>query len=150
MEGAEVCVFKQADNVCLGRLLKSRRRGQLEAQARVEFVCDLTHHALKGETTDQEVGGFLVLAYLSQSHGAGTISVRLLNTHCKGELVLADRFRCQHLACLVGCLCAQWDLFCSCHDLFFSLVVLQMLGLVGEKKKKAALYLEKKKKLDAI
>ena len=80
MDGAQVGIFEQADQVGLDRLLQGTDGRALETQIRLEVLSDLTDQALEGEFADQELGGFLVAADFSQSDGTGLIAMGLLDT----------------------------------------------------------------------
>ena len=71
VDGAQVGVLEQTDQVCLAGLLKSHDGGALEAQVGLEVLSDLPHQALEGQLADQQLGGLLVATDLTQSHGAG-------------------------------------------------------------------------------
>ena len=62
MDGAEVGVLEQADEVRLGGLLERHDGGALEAEVGLEVLGDLTDEALEGELADEELGGLLVAA----------------------------------------------------------------------------------------
>ena len=66
MDGAEVCVLKQGDQVCLASLLKSQDGDRLPAEVGLEVLADLAHQALKGNLTDKKLGGLLKFANFSQ------------------------------------------------------------------------------------
>jgi hypothetical protein len=80
MDGSQVGVLEQADQVGLGRLLQGQDGRALEAQVGLEVLGDLSHQALEGQLADQELGGLLVSSDLSKSHSAGSVSVGLLDT----------------------------------------------------------------------
>ena len=77
VDGAQVGVLEQANQVGLGRLLEGEDGGALEAQVRLEVLGDLADQALEGQLADQQLGGLLVLADLTESDGAGSVSVGL-------------------------------------------------------------------------
>jgi hypothetical protein len=80
MDGAQVGVLEEGDKVGLGSLLEGQDGGSLEAQVVLEVLGDLTNQTLEGQLADQEVGGLLVSSDLTESDGAGAVSVRLLDT----------------------------------------------------------------------
>ena len=80
MDGAQVGVLEQADQVSLAGLLQSHDGGALEAQVGLEVLGDLPDQALEGQLADQQLGGLLVAADLSESHGTGTVPVGLLDS----------------------------------------------------------------------
>ena len=85
MDGAEVRVLEDADEVGLGRLLHGHDGGGLEAEVRLEVLSDLADEALEGSLADQEVGRLLVLPDLAKGDGSGTVAVGLLDASCGGR-----------------------------------------------------------------
>ena len=79
MDGAEVGVLEEADEVSLGRLLEGEDGGGLEPEVGLEVLGDLADEALEGELADEELGGLLVLADLAESDGTGPVAVGLLD-----------------------------------------------------------------------
>ncbi len=55
MDGAQVGIFEERDEVCLNGLLKSTDGGRLEAEVRLEVLCDFTDQTLEGELADEEL-----------------------------------------------------------------------------------------------
>ena len=79
VDGAEVGVLKEVDEVCLGGLLEGRDGGGLEAEVGLEVLSNLADEALEGELADEQLGGLLVAADLTESDGAGAEAVGLLD-----------------------------------------------------------------------
>ena len=79
MDGAQVGVLEETNQVCLASFLKCGHGRALKAQIGLEVLRDLAHQALKGQLADEQLGGLLVAADLTESHCARTISVRLLD-----------------------------------------------------------------------
>ena len=79
VDGAEVGVLEEADEVSLGRLLEGEDGGGLEPEVGLEVLGDLADEALEGELADEELGGLLVLADLTESDGTGPVAVGLLD-----------------------------------------------------------------------
>ena len=52
MDGAQVGVFEQADEVSLNGLLERTDGGRLEAKIRLEVLCDFTDETLEREFAD--------------------------------------------------------------------------------------------------
>ena len=69
MDGAQVGVLKQGDEVGLNGLLESTDGGRLEAQVRLEVLGNLTDETLEGQLAGQELSGLLVATDLTQSDG---------------------------------------------------------------------------------
>ena len=97
VDGAEVGVLEQADEVGLGRLLEGHDRGGLEAEVRLEVLGDLTHEALEGQLAQEELGRLLVATDLAERDGAGPVAVGLLHT-AGGGRGLAGRLGGERLA----------------------------------------------------
>jgi hypothetical protein len=107
VDGAEVGVLEERDEVGLDRLLESADGRRLEAEVRLEVLGNLTNETLEGELADEELGRLLVATNLTESDGTGLVAVRLLDTsgrRCRlasslgGEL-LAGGFATSGLAC---------------------------------------------------
>ncbi|CAL9098746.1 unnamed protein product, partial [Musa acuminata var. zebrina] len=77
VDGAEVGVLEEADEVGLGRLLEGRDGGALEAEIGLEVLRDLADKALKGQLPDEQLRALLVLADLPQRHRPGAETVGL-------------------------------------------------------------------------
>jgi histone H3 len=80
VDGREVGVLEQADEVGLGGLLEGQDGGALEAEVRLEVLGDLTDQALEGQLADQQLGALLVAADLAEGDSAGSVPVGLLDT----------------------------------------------------------------------
>ena len=85
VDGAQVGVLEEANKVGLGGLLQSKDGGALEAQVGLEVLGDLTDKALEGQLADEELGGLLVAADLTEGDGTGSVSVGLLDTSGGGR-----------------------------------------------------------------
>ena len=70
MDGAQVGVLEERDEVGLDRLLQGADGGALEAQVRLEVLGDLAHEALEGQLADEELGRLLVATDLAQGDGS--------------------------------------------------------------------------------
>ena len=80
MDGAQVGVFEETDQVSFSSLLKGEDSGALETEVVLELGSDFTDESLEGELADQELSRLLVSADLSESDSAGSVSVGLLDT----------------------------------------------------------------------
>jgi len=80
VDGSQVGVLKEADEVSLGGLLEGQHGGTLEAEVGLVVLGDLSHKALERQLADQELGGLLVSADLTQGHSSRSVSVGLLDT----------------------------------------------------------------------
>ncbi len=107
MDGAKVGVLEEGDEVGLNGLLKRADGRRLESEVRLEVLGDLTHQPLERQLADQQLGGLLISADLSQGDGAGLITVGLLDTtsrrrrlaSCLGRELLARGLATSRLAC---------------------------------------------------
>ena len=80
VDGAQVGVLKETDEVSLGGLLQSHDGGGLEAEVGLEILCNLAHKTLEGQLPDEQLGALLVAADLTECHGARPVTVGLLDT----------------------------------------------------------------------
>ena len=79
VDGAQVGVLEEGDEVGLGCFLQGHDSRSLEAELELVLLRDLTNEALERELADQELRGLLVATDLAESHGTrGTVSVRFL------------------------------------------------------------------------
>ena len=60
VDGAQVGVLEEADQVGLAGLLEGHDGGALEPEVGLEVLGDLSHQALEGQLADEELGGLLV------------------------------------------------------------------------------------------
>ncbi len=79
VDGAQVGVFEEANEVGLGSLLKGEDGRSLESKIALEVLGDLTHEALEGKLADEQVGGLLVATDLTKRDGSGAVTVGLLD-----------------------------------------------------------------------
>jgi len=80
VDGAQVGVLEEANEVGLGGLLEGEDGGSLEAQVGLEVLGDLADEALEGELPDEELGGLLVPADLAKGDGSRAVPVGLLDS----------------------------------------------------------------------
>jgi hypothetical protein len=67
VDGTEVGVLKEGDEVSLNGLLESTNGRRLEAKIGLEVLGDFTDQALEGQLADQEFGRLLVTTNLTES-----------------------------------------------------------------------------------
>jgi len=79
VDGAQVGVFEQANQVRFGRFLQRQDRGGLESQVSLEILGDFSDQSLERQLSDEQFRGLLVLADFSQRDGTRAVSVRLLD-----------------------------------------------------------------------
>ena len=80
MNGTQVGVLKESNEVGLGGFLKGEDGSRLESKVRLEVLGDLTDKALERGLADQEISGLLELADLTKSDGSRSVSVGLLDS----------------------------------------------------------------------
>ena len=80
VDGAQVGVFKETDEVGLGGFLESKDGRALESEIGLEVLGDLTDETLERELADEQVGGLLVTTDLSESDSSRAVTVRLLDS----------------------------------------------------------------------
>ena len=80
VDGAQVGVLEEGDEVGLDGLLESTDGGRLEAEIRLEVLGDLTDKTLEGQLADEELSRLLVATDLTESDGTRLVAVRLLDT----------------------------------------------------------------------
>ena len=111
VDGAQVGVLEESNQVSLRCFLESLDGGSLESQVSLEVLGDFTDKTLEWQLSDQKLSGFLVSSDLSKSNSSWSVSVWLLDsTSCwcrfasclGGELLswsfTSGRFSC----CLLG------------------------------------------------
>ena len=79
VDGSEVGVLEEADEVSLGGLLEGKDGRALEAEIGLEVLGNLTDKALEGQLADEKLSGLLVSADLTKSDSTGSVSVGLLD-----------------------------------------------------------------------
>jgi hypothetical protein len=84
MDGTEVSVFEQTNQIRLRRLLQRQHRVALETQVSLEILSNLTDQPLEWELPDQKFGTLLVLADFSASYIQYTpqLTPTKLEIHC--------------------------------------------------------------------
>jgi len=80
VNGTQVSVFKQADQVTFASFLEGHDCGALESEIGLEVLGNFSHESLERQLSDQQLSGLLVSSDLSQGNGSWSVSVRLLHT----------------------------------------------------------------------
>jgi len=80
MDGAQVGVLEEGDEVRLNGLLESADGRGLEAEVGLEVLSNLTDETLEWELADQKLGRLLVATNLTESDGTGLVAMGLLDT----------------------------------------------------------------------
>lgn len=97
VDGAQVGIFEEANQVRLARFLQCHDGGALEAQVGLEILRNFTHKTLERQLADEQLGALLVAANLTQCDGAGAITMGFLHA-AGGGRTLASGLGCQLLA----------------------------------------------------
>ena len=97
VDGAQVGVLEEADQVGLAGLLQGHDGAALEAQVGLEVLGDLTDEPLEGQLADEELGALLVATDLTESDRAGPVAMGLLDA-AGGRRALASGLGGQLLA----------------------------------------------------
>ena len=114
MDGAEVGVLEEADQVRLAGLLESGDRRALEAKVSLEVLGDLADQPLEGELTDEQLCRLLVATDLAKSDGAWPVTVGLLDS-ASGGCALASGLGGQLLARRLASGGLSGSLLGTCH-----------------------------------
>ena len=85
VDGAQVGVLEESDEVSLRGLLEGHDGGGLEPKVGLEVLGDLPDETLEGELPDEELGGLLVPPDLSEGDGTGAVPVGLLDSARRGR-----------------------------------------------------------------
>ena len=80
VDGAQVGVLEQTNQVGLAGLLEGHDGRALEPQVGLEVLGDLTDQTLEGQLADEELGALLVPTDLTESHGSGPVAMGLLDS----------------------------------------------------------------------
>lgn len=87
MDGAQVGVFEETDEVGLGSLLQSHHGRPLESEISLEVLGNLSDQSLEGEFADEELSALLVSTDLSESDSSGPVPMGFLDpTSRRGRL----------------------------------------------------------------
>jgi hypothetical protein len=106
VDGAEVGVLEEPDEVGLGGLLQRGDGGALEAEVGLEVLRDLPHQALEGELADEQLRALLVIADLPERDGVGN-NWKLFSTNC--QVIRFARRLSSAFDCLVTFLFAHFQ-----------------------------------------
>ena len=117
MDGAEVGVFEETDQVSFSSLLKGEDSGALETEVVLELGSDFTDESLEGELADEELGGLLETSDLTESDGTWSEAVGLLDTTSSddllGSLLVGDVFAGSFATSVLAS-----SVLCACHIMF--------------------------------
>ena len=79
VDGAQVGVFEETDQVSLRSFLERHDGRPLEAEISLEVLRDLANETLERELADEQLSGLLVAADLTESNCSWTVPMRLLD-----------------------------------------------------------------------
>lgn len=96
VDGAQVGVLKQTNQVGLGSLLQGHDSRGLEAKVGLEVLGDLTDETLEGQLSDQQLSGLLVTTDLTEGHCSRPVTMGLLDSTC-GRGTLTGSLGCKLL-----------------------------------------------------
>ena len=119
MDGTQVGVLKQTNQVSLTGLLESHDSRALEPQISLEVLGNLSHQTLEGQFSDEQLSRFLVSPDLSQSYSSWSVSVRLLYSSC-GRCTLPGSLGSQLLPGSFSSSGFSCSLLSTCHDCVYS------------------------------
>ena len=114
MDGAQVGVLEQTDEVSLAGLLESHDSRGLESQVSLEVLGDLSHQTLEGQLAEKELSGLLVPPDVAESHSPSPVSVGLLDSSSGGGR-LPSSLAGQILPGSFSSSGFPSGLLCSCH-----------------------------------
>ena len=80
MDGAQVGVFKETNEVSLASFLKSHHGGTLESQVGFEILGDFTNKTLERQLANQKFGGLLVTTNLTEGDSSRPVTMGFLHT----------------------------------------------------------------------
>ena len=73
MNGAQVSILEETDEVGFAGLLQSHHGRALEAKIGLKILSDFPDETLERKLADEKFGGFLVAANLAESDSAGSV-----------------------------------------------------------------------------
>jgi hypothetical protein len=128
MDGSQVGVLKESNEVGLTGFLKCSNGGRLESQVCLEILGNLTNETLEGELSDQELSRFLVSTNFTESDGSRSLEVSSYKIPVSVRLLDSTSSWCR-LTGSLGCQLLSWclsssrftcGLLGSCHfEVFF-------------------------------
>ena len=87
VNGTEISVFKESNQISLSSFLQRRHGTALEPKIGLEILCDLTNKTLERKFSDQKLRTLLILSDLPQGHCTWPETMRLLHTTgCRSRL----------------------------------------------------------------
>ena len=114
VNGAEIGVFEEADQVCLRRFLQGSNRCALETQVGLEILGDFTYQSLEGQLSDEQLSRFLVSSDFTKSNGTRSVTMRFLHSSSRRG-ALSGGFRGQLFSWSFTSSGFSCSLLGSCH-----------------------------------
>lgn len=114
VNGAQVGVLEETDQVGLACFLKCHDSRALKAKIGLEILCNFAYKALEGQFSDEKFSALLITTNLSQCDGARPVSMRLLYASscwstlsgCLGSQLFSGRLATSWFSC---------SLLSTCH-----------------------------------
>ena len=122
MDGAEVGVLEEADHVSLRGLLEGKDGRGLETELVSVLRSDLTDESLEGELADEELGGLLETTDLTESDGARSEAVGLLDAVGGGLGLLGGSLVSDVLTGVLGASVLAGGLLGAGHCFLFKII----------------------------
>ena len=114
VDGAEVGVFEETDQVGLGGFLEGEDSGALESEVVLVLSGNFTNESLKWELADEELGTLLESSDFTEGNGTWSESMGLLDTTGGGGL-LGSSLVGDVLSWVLGASVLAGGLLCACH-----------------------------------
>jgi len=114
VDGAQVGVLEQSNEVSFAGLLQSKDGGALESQVGLEVLSDFADQTLEGQLPDEELSALLVPSDFTEGDGSWPVSVWLLHA-TSGWCTLAGCLGGQLLARSLSSGGLSGGLLRSCH-----------------------------------
>ena len=114
VDGAEVGVFEETDQVGLGGFLEGEDSGALESEVVLVLSGNFTNESLEWELADEELGTLLESSDFTEGNGTWSESMGLLDTTGGGSL-LGSSLVGDVLSWVLGASVLAGGLYCACH-----------------------------------
>jgi len=116
VDGAQVGVLEEANEVGLSGLLQGKDGGALEAEVGLEVLRDLADEALEGELADQELSRLLEATDLAKGDGTGLEAVRSLDAGSATRGLALGSLLSNGLAGMLGASGLAGGVLGTCHS----------------------------------
>ena len=133
VDGAQVGVLKQTNQVSLTGFLQGHNSRALEAEVSLEILGDFSDQPLEGQLPDEQLSALLVTSDFSQSYGSRPVPVWLLHTTgcwctfpCSlGGQLLAGGLASSGFPCCLLCTCHYFVIMMpdfACASMYISVL----------------------------